>query len=169
MSTLLVMGLPLGGRSTAAGFLGLQAKIKQQFGDKVTILVYVGERVENIIQMLHEQYPGWDLIVGGYSWGADNTSIIAAKSGRAIKFLFALQPSVYYPTTPLGPNVKEALCVYNPWWFETMGLGFQRLTLAPGNTTTQLTMDAEHDSHPYVQSDPQVWAKVLAGIGRAVA
>jgi hypothetical protein len=145
----------------------LQKAIKLKY-PQVTVLTYNGGRLSGIIEMLRTEYQGWDLIVGGYSWGADNTSIIAAKAGRPIKYLFALQPSVYYPTSPLWSNVKEALCVYNPYWFETGGLGFRELTLAPGNATTKLVLDAESDSHPYIQYDLNVRAKVMAGIGRAL-
>lgn len=168
MNTLVLIGLGLGDKYTSGGMIELQQAIKQKYPN-VTVLTYNGARLSGIISMLQTEYKGWDLIVGGYSWGADNTSIIAAKAGRAIKYLFALQPSVYYPTSPLWANVKEAYCCYNPYWFETGGLGFRELTLAPGNTTTKLVIDPEADSHPQVQYDLNVRAKVMAGIGRALA
>lgn len=164
-----IIGLGLGGRVTSGGIVGLQGIIKQAY-PTLNVLVYNGARLSPVIQMLKEQVRAVDkLIVGGYSWGADNTSIIANALPRTIDYLFALQPSVYYPTKPLGPNVKEALCVYNPWWFETFGLGFERLRLAEGNHTTIFNLVQTSDSHPSVQYDPKYRTMILAGIGRALA
>lgn len=164
-----IIGLGLGGTYTSGGMVELQGIIKQTF-PSLNVLRYSGERLSGVIQMLREQVPASDrLIVGGYSWGADNTSIIAAKVGRTVDYLFALQPSVYYPTTPLGTNVREALCVYNPWWFETFGLGFERLKLAEGNQSTHLKLIKTSDSHPSVQYDQTYRAMILAGIKQALA
>lgn len=165
MNTLCLMGLGLGGKLTSGGFIETQGVITKQF-PQIKVLRYDGERLSNVIQMIKDQYVGWDLIIGGYSWGSDNTSIIAAAVPNKVKFIFALQPSVYYPTTPLKTNVREALCVYNPYWFETMGLGFQKLALADGNTVTKLNLVQTSDSHPSVQYDLKYRQMILDGISR---
>lgn len=163
-----IIGLGLGDILTSGGMVELQGIIKKAY-PHLNVLRYNGARLRPVIQMLKEQVSAVDkLIVGGYSWGADNTSIIADALPRTIDFLFALQPSVYYPTTPLRSNVKEALCVYNPWWFATFGLGFEQLRLAEGNHTTTLNLVQTSDSHPSVQYDQIYRAMILAGIGRAL-
>lgn len=164
---LCMIGMGLGGEFTSQGIIELQKLIKQKY-PQMNVQRYRGERLSGVIDVLTRQPEGTRFIIGGYSWGADNVSIIAARLGRPIEFAFALQPSVYYPTTPLGPNVKEALCVYNPWWFETAGLGFQKLALAQGNNTTKLSLVQTHDSHPYVQYDPIYRKMIFEGIDRAL-
>jgi hypothetical protein len=61
--------------------------------------------------------------------------------------------------------VGEALCVYNPDWITTFGLGFQQLKLAPGNKQTKFALVATHDTHPDVQFDTKYHDMILASIG----
>lgn len=162
------IGYGLGGKLTSGGIVELQGIIKGKY-PQMNVQTFRGERAEAMAQMILEQVrPGDKLILGGYSWSADNVPAIAKNCGHQVGFLFALQPSIWYPSEPITPNVKEALCVYNPWWFETGGLGFRELTLAPGNTTTKLTIQKTHDSHPYVQYDPIYRKMIFDGIDRTI-
>jgi hypothetical protein len=52
---------------------------------------------------------------------------------HTIDFLFGFQPSQYGEKISVTKNVKEALCIYNPNWFITSGLGNYEWTLAADN------------------------------------
>lgn len=173
VNTLCLLGLPLGGRTLGTGIIDYQATIKRTFDGRITVLIFSGDRYENIAQMIRENYSpaAWNIVLGGYSEGASDVGNIAANIENRVTFLFALQPSLYYAARnePLGKNVTEAYCCYNPWWFETMGLGADRLKLAVGNAATKLVTDQKHDSHGGVQFDADCKSKVIAGIGRALA
>lgn len=75
---------------------------------------------------------------------------------------------MYYPTVPIEDNVSEALCIYNPDWIQTFGLGFQQLKLAPGNKKTKFALVATQDTHPAVQFDTKYHDMILASIGNVL-
>lgn len=167
MSVYISAGLPLGNEFTAGGFLETINSIRQKY-PQVGCETYRNGEMNATITRIRSMPMSAKIILLGYSWGADNTSIIASKISRPVEFLYALQPSVYYPTTPLASNVKEAVCVYNPTWIDTMGLGFERLKLAEGNMTTKFSLVATTDSHGSVQYDLKYRQQILDGVGRVV-
>ncbi len=167
MSVYISAGLPLGNSLTAGGFLDTVAAIRSKY-PQVTCRTYNNGYMNSTLTTLKLLPMGTKIILIGYSWGADNCSIIASRIGRTVDMIYALQPSVYYPTTPIGSNVLEATCVYNPNWFETFGLGFERFKLASGNTKTKFSLVTTSDSHPGVQYDLKYRQQILDGVGRVV-
>lgn len=166
MSVYISAGLGLGNSLTSGGFLDTVAAIRSKY-PQVECHTYNNGYMNSAITKLRSLPMSTRIILLGYSWGADNTSIIASRLGR-VDMIYALQPSVYYPTTPIGPNVLEATCVYNPNWFETFGLGFERFKLASGNTKTKFNLITTSDSHPSVQYDLKYRQQILDGVGRVV-
>lgn len=80
------------------------------------------------------------IIVGGDSLGANEAPAIAKSLtySRHIDLLFGFQSSEYGVQVDIPPNVLKAVCVYNPIWLETIGLGDDPWRLAAGNKTTKL-------------------------------
>ncbi len=56
MNTLCLLGLPLGGRTLGAGILDYQVTIKRTFGPRITVLVFSGDRYQNITQIIRLQH-----------------------------------------------------------------------------------------------------------------
>lgn len=163
------IGYGLGGQATSPGIDQLRDKIKAKYPDIDVPPPFSGNDEGQVVKDIMAQPKEVPIIIGGYSWDADNTSLIArAVFPRTIAYLFAIQPSVYYPTVPIEDNVGEALCVYNPEWISTFGLGFQQLKLAPGNKKTKFALVATQDTHPAVQFDTKYHDMILASIGRVL-
>jgi hypothetical protein len=164
------IGNGLGGNATSPGMAALQQQVIAKFPKVICPAPFDGEDEAQVVQDFMAQPANMPLILIGYSWDADNTSLIAAAiyGRRRIAFLFAYQPSVYYPTVPIGDNVDVARCVYNPNWIATFGLGYEQLALAPGNGITDFQLIPTTDSHPAVQFDTAYHELCLDGIGKAV-
>lgn len=79
-------------------------------------------------------------VIGGDSLGDNNALVIAnALRGRAdIDLLFGFQRSLYGAQLTVPDNVIEGVEIYNPYWWETFGLGDDPWALAPGNKRTKL-------------------------------
>ncbi len=107
------------------------------------------------------------IILGGDSLGANNAPFIAAsiRTKRGIDYLFGFQPSMwgYHSTVP--KSVVEALCIYNPNWIETFGLGDYPWPVEAGNTRTKMRYIQTHDAHPG-DNDPKMQAVIIADIKR---
>lgn len=88
------------------------------------------------------------IIVGGDSLGANEAPHIAKLVKRNIDLLFGFQPSQWGEHVQIPSNVKDAWCIYNPAWAETMGLGNYPWSLEPGNHTTRLHLIPIHMPHP---------------------
>ena len=91
------------------------------------------------------------VIIGGDSLGGNDGPLIAAAlktANRKVDYLFGFQPSVWGEHTVVTSNVVKAVCIYNPVWLETFGLGDYPWPLDEGNTTTELKLIEAEDAHP---------------------
>lgn len=89
------------------------------------------------------------VIIGGTSLGANMAPWIAAKVyPRTVDYIFGIQPSNYGGHYDIPKNVVKALCVYNPLWFMTGGLGALSWPRAADNHTTVLTTRTKYVTHP---------------------
>lgn len=103
--------------------------------------------------------------IAGASLGAGASPIFAGYlKGQTVDFVGGFQPSDWDPvmhevSIPDGndlitravnipANVTAALCFRNPVVAATGGLGHATYVLAPGNTTTKLTVTDRMDAHP---------------------
>lgn len=160
------VGEGLGGALTNQGLLPFVEVIKKSYPG-VDVDTFEDD-VEGIAEEL-TSFPASDkIIIGGYSRGADYTPTIAAKVPRQVDYIFMFQPSIWYPSGPVTSNVLKGYCVYNPFWFETFGLGFRRPYKAEGNTVTQMEVVMAQDSHGAVQYNPTYQSRVLRDIGSIV-
>lgn len=164
MTVVVRIGYGLGGRMTSGGIDRLVQTIAETY-PLVDVDAHSSGEMESIIGELNHLQPTDKIVVGGYSWGADNAPIICSRVPRPIEYCFQLQPSFYYPSTPITSNVKKALCVYNPWFWETGGLGFKRGYKAEGNTVTDMQVIMAHDAHPAVDDNPVYHAMIVRAIG----
>lgn len=164
------IGNGLGGAATSPGMALLQQQAAAKFPRLICPAPFDGGDEEQVVKDIAARPDNMPIILIGYSWDADNTSEIAAalRGLRRVAFLFAYQPSVYYPTVPIGDNVDVARCVYNPTWLATMGLGYEQLAVTPGNKITDFQLIATADNHPAVQFDTLYHEMCLAGIAKAV-
>src|ERR1700686_4506305 len=141
----------LGGQvlDPAGGEVLLTQKIKA-LGINVGASPYLYSDVQTICSEILATPPGSIIIVGGDSLGANNAPYIATaiRASRGVDYLFGFQPSVwgYHSTVP--PSVVEALCIYNPTWVETGGLGDYPWPLATGNRRTKISYIKNSDPHP---------------------
>jgi lysozyme family protein len=88
------------------------------------------------------------IIVGGDSLGANEAPRIAASTKHNIDLLFGFQPSEWGEHIQVPANVAEAVCIYNPTWIQTIGLGHYPWSLAPGNKRTKLSLIPIEAPHP---------------------
>lgn len=76
-------------------------------------------------------------ILGSSLGGNNGPELAAAFDGkRTIDFLAGFQPSSYGAHTTVPKNVKVAICIFNPNWIITFGLGDYEWVLAPDNDAT---------------------------------
>jgi lysozyme family protein len=88
------------------------------------------------------------VIVGGDSLGANSAPHIAALTKNNIDLLFGFQPSNWGEKVLVPANVAVAVCIYNPVWFETLGMGNYPWALAEGNHRTKLIVYPIEAPHP---------------------
>ena len=151
MTTFAWISVGMGGAplDPAGGEVLLTQKIKA-LGVNVGTSPYLYSDVQTICSEILATPAESTIIVGGDSLGANNAPYIATaiRALRGIDYLFGFQPSVwgYHSTVPR--SVVEALCIYNPNWVETMGLGDYPWPLEAGNTRTKLRYITNSDLHP---------------------
>ncbi len=152
----------------AGGEVVLVAKIKA-LGVDVGQSPYLYSDVQLISNAILATPEGSIIIVGGDSLGANNAPYIATsiRARRGVDYLFGFQPSVwgYHSTVPA--SVVEALCIYNPTWIETFGLGDYAWPLEGGNHRTKIRYIQNSDPHPG-DSDPAMQAVIVADIKRII-
>ena len=88
------------------------------------------------------------IAAGGASLGDDYATTIASRVKRKIVYLFGFQDSTWAPTVAVTSNVLVADNIYNPSWWQTMGLGSGQWHLAAGNTVTKLRNIPIYAPHP---------------------
>lgn len=104
---------------------------------------------EKIAGEIQELPPDAKVVIGGTSLGANMAPWIAATVyPRPIELIFGVQPSLYGTRNPISKNVRRALCIYNPNWFLTLGLGGYQWERAPNNHQTVLVTRTSYASHP---------------------
>lgn len=161
----------LGGRELdpAGGEVLLCQKIKA-LGINIGSSPYLYSDTQLIASQILATPEGSVIILGGDSLGANNAPYIATsiRSKRGIDYLFGFQPSVwgYHSTVP--KSVVEALCIYNPNWIETVGLGDYPWPAESGNTRTKIRYIQTSDPHPG-DNDVAMQNVILADIKRIVA
>lgn len=109
------------------------------------------------------------IIVGGDSFGANVAPWIAQnlQTERDVDYLFGFQPSQWGAKYDIPDNVIEALCIWNPTWVKTLGLGNYQWQLTAGNSTTNLRYIETSDSHPG-DNDSAMQDIIVADIKRII-
>ena len=140
MSVFAWISYGLGGQvlDPAGGEVLLTQKIKA-LGVNVGSSPYLYSDVQTICDEILTTPEGSVIIVGGDSLGANNAPYIATaiRAQRGVDYLFGFQPSVWGYHSEIPPSVVTALCIYNPNWVETFGLGDYPWPLMAGNTRTK--------------------------------
>jgi hypothetical protein len=107
------------------------------------------DQYESTAAAIKQLPPEHKIIIGGASLGANMAPwIAAAVYPRPVDLIFGIQPSLYGGKYPISKNVRNALCIYNPVWLMTLGLGayqWQRDTI---NHSTVLTTRSSYALHP---------------------
>jgi hypothetical protein len=159
----------LGGLATSPGMLTLAGKIKQLGTGFVVLGPYDQSDWQQAAEDLGKR-PAADLIGAvGYSLGANNVVQIAAKLGRKLDYIAGIQPSYWglgvdwSAVITLPPNIGAALCIYNPYFAATGGLGYARYA-APSGFAGQLRLTTTSDLHPDVDADAGVHGLVLSDL-----
>lgn len=104
--------------------------------------------------------PGAVEIVGGYSCGANASTVIGTAVKRNL-YIVVIQPSDWCGGTYLTPNVLRAQETYNPMFAETAGLGAYQLQPGPGFPASRLTLVDRPDCHLCADTDPDAQNDVL--------
>lgn len=108
------------------------------------------------------------VIVGGVSLGANMAPWIAAKVyPRPVDYIFGIQPSLLGGHYTIPKNVKSALCIYNPFWLMTFGLGAYAYERTEDNHNTVLTTRTRYVLHPG-DNDEQTQGFILADIAKLI-
>ena len=139
----------------AGGEVALVAKIKA-LGVDVGASPYLYTDTQTIADAILATPAGSVIILGGDSLGANNAPFIATsiRTKRGIDYLFGFQPSLWGLHSTVPKSVVECLCIYNPNWLETFGLGDYPWPLEAGNTRTKPAGGRDsiyipnRDSHP---------------------
>ncbi len=91
------------------------------------------------------------VVIGGTSLGANESPYAASLCGRAVDFMFGIQPSIYGRKNLVPGNVRSAWYCYQPWGL-AVGIGFgygsYQWELAPGNRITKIQSAYSFVSHP---------------------
>jgi hypothetical protein len=159
----------LGGLATSPGMLTLSGEIKKLGANFVVLGPYDQSAWQEASDDLDKRPPG-DLIGAvGYSLGANNVVEIAIELGRKVDFIAGIQPSFWghgvdwSGVITVPPNVRSALCIYNPSFAATFGLGYARYA-APQDFAGHLQLLTTDDLHPDVDNDAGVHGLILRGL-----
>jgi hypothetical protein len=127
----------------------LTQKIKA-LGIDVGSSPYLYSDVEKICTEIDATPLGSVIIVGGDSLGANNAPYIAQtiRFRRGVDYLFGFQPSVWGYHSSVPRSVVQALCIYNPTWLSTLGLGDYPWPLDEDNARTAIRYIKTSDPHP---------------------
>jgi len=159
----------LGGLATSPGMLTLADKIKALGANFVVLGPYDQDAWQQAADDLGKRPPNDVIGVVGYSLGANNVVEISAALGRKLGYIAGIQPSYWGSgvdwsgNIALPANVGVALCIYNPSFAATGGLGYARYTARPG-FTGKLQIQTTADLHPDVDNDAGVHGLVLRGL-----
>ena len=151
----------------AGGEITFVNRINQLKGTRVhgsPYQYYQTQEIANAIMLV----PSTDyVVIGGDSLGANDGPLVAQglKGHRKVDYLFGFQPSLYGEHITVPNNVAEALCIWNPNFFTTLGLGNYEWQLDPGNTVTNLREISNNDLHP-ADYDVALQNVILADIMR---
>lgn len=155
--------------SGGGGIDRLASRIRS-LGPSVECVVYNWDQAQKIYDKVKSLPNDVQIVIGGTSLGANETPRNAAYlAPRVVHYAFGIQPSLYGRKNLLPPNVRKALCIYNPWWAPTsFGFGSYCWSKAPGNLMTKLYTCNTYAPHP--GSNVQ-WVQdmVVADIARLVA
>lgn len=90
------------------------------------------------------------VFIFGDSLGANEAPAIAAalRGRRKIDGMGGFQPSVWGEHVEITDNVIEAICLYNPVWVQTFGLGDYPWVRAKGNVLTNVSYIRKAEWHP---------------------
>lgn len=160
----------LGGQAfdPAGGEVALVAKIAA-LGVNCGDSPYLYSDVQTIVNGILAAPAGTKIILGGDSLGANNAPYIATAllGKRKIDYMFGFQPSVWGYHGTVTENVVEYLCIYNPNWLETFGLGDYPWPVADGNKITKGRYIMNSDPHPG-DSDVAMQATIIKDIKRVI-
>ena len=163
----------LGGLATSPGMLTLADKISA-LGPGFRVLgPYDQDEWQRAADELGKRPKADRIGAVGYSLGANNVVEIAASLGRKIDFIAGIQPSFWGSgvdwsgNIALPANIATALCIYNPVFAATFGLGYARFAAAAGFPGTLETV-VTGDLHPDVDNDAGIHGLILRGL-KAVA
>jgi hypothetical protein len=131
---------------------------------------YLYSDVNKIAAAIVATPAGSIIILGGDSLGANNAPYIAEsiRTKRGVDYLFGFQPSLWGYHSVVPRSVVEALCIYNPNWFETFGFGDYPWPVEAGNTRTKMRYIQNSDAHPG-DNDVAMQNVILADIKRITA
>jgi len=96
---------------------------------------------------------------------------LRSNSAAKLHFIAGIQPSFWgrgvdwSGVIAVPPNVGAALCIYNPSFTATLGLGYARYA-APERFSGTLDLIATDDLHPNVDNDAGVHGLVLTQLKR---
>ena len=106
------------------------------------------------------------VILLGTSLGACNLGWMAlAIWRRPVEYAAGIQPSIWGQRNDIPENVKECLCIYNPYNPITFGLGARKLVATAGNTTTKMRYMNTWRPHPG-DGYPEIHDQIIADIRR---
>lgn len=145
------MGYPV--TESAAGLPALKQRLKASGIDTGAGPFSHTDR-QSIKDWLHG-YKGYRGLIGD-SLGAGAAALYASDLDGSVDFVGGFQPSAYDPIAhgPLShreivvpANVRVAHCIRNPWWVETVGLGYAYYVTLP-KAKTILTTTERQGAHP---------------------
>lgn len=131
------------------------------------VAVYDYTQDQTIVDQIAADPPAVRVMVGGYSCGANTTTVVGAAVKRLIQMIAVIQASVWCGGTYLTPNVLKVQETYNPNFAETFGLGAYQLQPGPGFNPANLTLIDRPDCHPCADTDPDAQNDVLDAIREA--
>jgi hypothetical protein len=156
----------LGGLATSPGMLTLADKIKALGKGFLVLGPYDQDDWQQAADDLGKRPKGELIGAVGYSLGANNVIEIATAVGRKIDFIAGIQPSYWglgvdwSGGIALPSNVSKALCIYNPYFAATFGLGYAHYAATAGFPGT-LKVVVTADLHPDVDNDAGVHGLIL--------
>lgn len=133
------------------------------------VAVYDYTQDQEIVDEIAVEPPSVRVVVGGYSCGANTTTVVGAAVKRLIQMIAVIQASVWCGGTYLTPNVLKVQETYNPNFAETFGLGAYQLQPGPGFNPANETFIVRPDCHPCADTDPDAQNDVLDAIREATS
>src|SRR5260370_4641053 len=146
--TLVVLLEGLGGRIASAGIVSLQKELSA-IPNTIVPSPIAQSKWRSAVKLIEQQEPGTNIVVIGYSLGANNSTYITNKV-KHVDELIAIQPSLWGRSAAIGENIDKTIEIYNPNFSHTAGWGAKRLV---GVHFSYIT---NNDSHPYAHNSPQV-------------